>query len=224
VTVSDLHIDGHGRGQNAVQFTAARTRLLGNDVTNDHSDDSCVILGDHSYGRADDPIISHNRIHDCGVPSSNFDHGIYDSYSVGARITDNVISANSTYGVQIYPDAQGAVVSRNIVVRNGKGIVFGGDNSTTSNSNRVQDNLIAYPRVGYNLESYWPQRPGGGNVAIGNCLWGRGGGPGLDPGLTGVTLRGNRVGKPRLSVSFALLADPGCRAIAARLRRAHPGP
>jgi hypothetical protein len=98
VTVSPAHRWSRAWAE-PVQFTAARTRLLGNDVTNDHSDDSCVILGDHSYGRADDPIISHNRIHDCGVPSSTFDHGIYDSYSVGARITDNVISANSTYGV-----------------------------------------------------------------------------------------------------------------------------
>ncbi|HEY6398967.1 MAG TPA: right-handed parallel beta-helix repeat-containing protein [Solirubrobacteraceae bacterium] len=224
VTISHLHIDGHGRGQNAVQLTAARTRLLGNDITNDHSDDSCVILGDHSYGRAAYPVISHNRIHDCGPLSSNFDHGVYDSYSVGARMTDNIISRNAAYGVQIYPDAQHGVVSGNIIVENGKGIVFGGDTGTTSGANRVQGNLIANPRVGFNVETYWPQRPGVGNVAVGNCLWGRGGGAGLDPQLTAVTLRRNRVGRPQLDAALGLRGDPGCGALAARLRRARPGP
>ncbi|MDQ6822740.1 MAG: right-handed parallel beta-helix repeat-containing protein [Actinomycetota bacterium] len=224
VTVSNLLIDGHGRHQNAVQLTAAQTRLFGNDITNSHSDNSCVILGDHSYGRADYPVISHNLIHDCGLPSSNFDHGIYDSYSIGARITDNVISANATYGVQIYPDARAGLISANIIVYNGKGIVFGGDNGTTSDANRLQGNLIAYPRVGFNIETYWPQRPGVGNIATGNCLWGRGGGPGVDPRLAAVSLRRNRIGRPRLDAAYALRGDPGCQAIAASLRRAHPGP
>jgi hypothetical protein len=224
VTVSDLHIDGHGRGQNAVQLTAARTRLIGNDITNDHSDDSCLILGDHSYGRADYPVITHNRLHDCGVPSSNFDHGIYDSYTVGARITQNIISANATYGVQIFPDAQGGLISANIIFDNGKGIVFGGERGWTSNANRVQGNLIAASRVGYNVESYWPQGLGTGNIAAGNCLWARGGGPGLDPQLNRVRLRANRVGRPRFGAGLALLSDRGCAAIATRLRRAHPGP
>ena len=224
VSLSGLQIDGYGRGQNVVQLTGARTRVFGDEITNDHSDHSCVILGDHSYGRADYPVISHNLIHDCGLPSSNFDHGIYDSYSIGARITDNVISSNATYGVQIYPDAQGGLVSANIIVFNGKGVVFCGEGGTTSDANRLQGNLIAYSRVGFNLETYWAPQPGVRNVAAGNCLWARGGGAGVDPQLTAVTLERNRTGRPRLDASFTLRNDPGCGRIAAHLRRAHPGP
>ena len=75
-----------------------------------------------SYGRARGTVIERNRIHNCGqLPPTNHHHGIYVEASDGARITDNWIYDNADRGVQLFPDAQGTYIARNVIDGNGQG-------------------------------------------------------------------------------------------------------
>ena len=87
-------------------------------------------------------MIERNRIHNCGeLPATNHHHGIYVEASDGARITDNWIYDNADRGVQLFPDAQGTYVARNVIDGNGQGIIF----SRKSANNVVEHNVISNP-------------------------------------------------------------------------------
>ena len=73
-------------------------------------------------------MIERNRIHNCGqLPPTNHHHGIYVEASDGARITDNWIYDNADRGIQLFPDAQGTYVARNVIDGNGQGVIFSRD-------------------------------------------------------------------------------------------------
>ena len=151
-----------------------------NDVTNHHTT-ICFLLGSDGYGRARGTVIERNRIHNCGeLPPTNHHHGIYVEASDGARITDNWIYDNADRGVQLFPDAQGTYVARNVIDGNGQGVIF----SRTSANNVVENNVISNPALRYNIEDW--ELSGGGNVARRNCVWStrHAGNPGgIQPGL-----------------------------------------
>ena len=200
-----------------------------NDVTNDQTT-ICFLLGSDGYGRARGTVIERNRIHNCGeLPATNHHHGIYIEASDGARITENWIYDNADRGVQMYPDAQGTYVARNVIDGNGQGVIF----SRESANNVVEANVITNPALRYNIEDY--ELSGGGNVARRNCLWSdRHKGGGLQPGL-GVSLLENLVIDPgyvnRGGKDFRLRAGSPCANMATglapqaapkRKRRARP--
>ena len=151
-----------------------------NDVSNGHTT-ICFVLGSDGYGRARGTVIERNRIHNCGqLPPTNHHHGIYVEASDGARITDNWIYDNADRGVQLFPDAQGTYVARNVIDGNGQGVIF----SRESANNVVENNVISNPVVRYNIEDW--QLSGGGNMARRNCVWStrHAGNPGgIQPGL-----------------------------------------
>jgi hypothetical protein len=166
VVVQQLDLDGRNRaklpsptinGDNAV--------FRDNDVTNRHTT-ICFLLGSTEWGRARGTVIERNRIHNCGeMPPTNHHHGIYVEVSEGARITGNWIYDNADRGVQLFPDAQGTYVARNVIDGNGQGVVF----SRKSANNVVENNVLSNPLVRYNIESY--ELTGAGNVARRNCVW-----------------------------------------------------
>jgi len=158
---------------------ADHTTFVWDDVTNDHADVSCFLLGDsHAvYGPADDTTIEHDRIHNCGkMPPTNYDHGIYIEESHGSKIVGNAIYDNADRGVQLYPQAIGTLVFGNVIDNNGEGLVFGASGPQSSDDNVVAGNIIINSRVLYNVAgAYGPgDRVGTGNVVRGNCI---GGGP-----------------------------------------------
>ena len=67
--------------------------------------------------------------------------------------------------MQLFPDAQGTYVARNVIDGNGQGVIF----SRTSANNVVENNVISNPALRYNIEDW--ELSGGGNVARRNCLW-----------------------------------------------------
>ena len=96
-------------------------------------------------------LIRFNRIHNCGeLPANNHDHGIYVEASDGAQIVDNWIYDNADRGVQLFPDAQGTYVARNVIDRNGQGVIF----SRESAGNIVEHNVISNSRLRWNLEDW----------------------------------------------------------------------
>ncbi len=179
VTFSHLNLDG----TNATNLPSPTVNgddvtFKRNDVTNWHTT-ICFVLGSDQYGRAVRTSIESNRIHNCGrLPANNHEHGIYVEASDGARIVDNWIYDNADRGVQLFPDAQGTYVARNVIDRNGQGIIF----SRESAGNLVEHNVISNSRLRWNVEEY--ELTGAVNVARRNCVWTtRTGGYGRDGGI-----------------------------------------
>ncbi len=175
VTVRNLNLNGAPHNLPSVTVNAHSTRWLANDVTNHHRAESCFVLGSYGFGRADNTLISNNRIHDCGrMPRSNHDHGIYVGLADDTRIFHNTIFSNADRGIQLYPDADRTRIRNNVIDGNGQGIIFSGDNGVASHSNRVIGNTITNAEARHNLESFYPDgNPiGRNNVARENCVRG----------------------------------------------------
>jgi parallel beta-helix repeat protein len=182
VTISDLDIDGRNpTNLPSPTVNADDVIIRNNDITNDHTA-ICVSLGSpDTYGRAARTLIVGNRIHDCGrLPPTNQDHGIYVNSSDDAVIRDNRIYDNADRGVQLYPDSQRTLVTHNVIDGNGVGVIFGGSETTTSNDNVVQDNVITNSNVRSNIDYSWGGAKGTGNIARHNCV---GGGADLEDGI-----------------------------------------
>ena len=144
-----------------------------NEVTNENVA-ICFNVGNPGWGVANRVVIRRNRIHDCGrmSPITNHDHGIYLSDTTDVQILDNVIYDNSDRGVQLYPNADHTIVRGNIIDGNGEGVIFSGDGGEASDNNVVENNVITNARIRHNVESWFPDAVGSGNVARNNCVYG----------------------------------------------------
>lgn len=166
VTVSRLRLNGaNAEDLPSPTVHADDVTFTHNDVTNDHTA-ICFILGSDQYGRARRTLIQFNRIHDCGkLPANNHEHGIYVEASDDATIVDNWIYKNADRGVQLYPDAQGTYVARNVLDWNGQGLIL----SRESSRNVVEHNVISNSRLRWNVEQW--ELTGILNVVRRNCVW-----------------------------------------------------
>ena len=173
VTIEGLNLDGRNSASApGISVNAADTVFRYLNVTN-YNDEICFVLGNSEYGRAVRTIIEQSRIHHCGVlPATNQDHGIYVDNADGTIIRDNWIYDNADRGVQIYPDAQGTQVYRNVIDGNGEGIVISGDGNTASSNTDVHHNVISNSKERWNIESNWPGNLVGRNNSVhDNCMW-----------------------------------------------------
>jgi parallel beta-helix repeat protein len=218
VVVSDLALDGRNDSTlPSPTVNGDRITFLRDDVTNHHTG-ICFVIGDSNgqWGLAHDTVIQETRIHDCGrVPATNQDHGIYVEGSRNAKIVDNYIYDNADRGVQLYPDAQNTLISRNIIDGNGEGIIFSGAYGLTSSGNAVTYNVISNSRIRYNVESWYPagNPVGVGNTVEHNCLWN--GKQGNIANQIGFSARANVIADPlfvnRAAGDFRLGSRSRCR-------------
>lgn len=222
VLVENLHLDGRNdQAKPSPTVNADGAVFRGNDVSNDHTA-ICFVIGDDTYGSADGTVIEGNRIHDCGrLPPANHDHGIYVAHADGTLIFDNLIYSNADRGVQLYPDADGAIVAGNVIDGNGEGVNIGGDDDEASDRNLIVGNLITSSNVRYNVEANWPGPVGQGNLVLGNCVWtesagyaGRPQGSGLEPSMDDVLKARNVVADPHYADAadgdFSLARPSSC--------------
>ncbi len=218
VTIGDLKLLGLEHGHACATMCAsptidaAHTTFRNDDVTNNHADAICFLLGDANgvYGNADYTTIEDSRIHDCGVlPASNLEHGIYVEETHGSQIVNDLIYDNADRGIQLYPQAESTLIEGNIIYGNGEGVDFGARGRQTSSDNIVAHNIISHSNVLYNvLSAYGPgDQVGHGNVVHDNCI---GGGAmdksgtlgGIGANHDGFDLHANVIAVP-------LFADPG---------------
>ena len=82
--------------------------------------------------RADDLVITRNRIHDCGMdPSINWSagdsgaHGVYLENTLGAVVTENLIYRNRYRGLQLWPRNDGANIHHNLFDENATHVNIG---------------------------------------------------------------------------------------------------
>jgi parallel beta-helix repeat protein len=117
---------------------------------------------------AEDARIVSNHIHHNGdftrPDRAGTDQGVYFGSGSGL-VANNIIEGNYSFGVQLYPGAEGVVVTHNTIVRNGRaGIVIGDDAS----DNRIVNNIVALNGRqavdGHDLS-------GDGNLVDNNLIW-----------------------------------------------------
>lgn len=218
VTVEGLALDGRNpKNLPSPTVNASDSVFRGNDVTNGRTA-ICFNLGHPSYGRADRTTIVSNRIHDCGArPVTNHHHGIYVALANDTIIRGNVIYDNADRGIQLYPSSQGARITNNVIDGNGEGIIFGGNSSSASSNNLVENNVITNSTVRYNVESSWDGPVGRGNVVRNNCIRGGvrdSGNGGIQSPRVGFTATGNLLTDPgyanRAAGDFTLSAGSAC--------------
>jgi len=198
IVVTGLRLDGSNEDAlPSPTVNGDRVLFFRNEVTNENTS-ICFVLGSVSgFGTAVDVVLSENRIHNCGrLPATNRDHGVYLESSRNARVVDNVIYANADRGIQLYPDAQDTTIERNVIVGNGQGIIFSGEDGLASSGNHVADNLIGDSTLRWNVESYWPNDDtvGSDNLLEDNCVWN--GREGEIAAQVGFTARRNRIAEP----------------------------
>jgi parallel beta-helix repeat protein len=163
-----------------VRINGSRITIRGSNITNRHTG-ICITVGGgfEQWGVAHNVSLLHNRIHDCGrLPATNHDHGIYVEGATATVIAGNLIYDNADRGIQFYPNAQGSLVTNNVIDGNGEGVSFGGEsaggeyhNAYASSGNVVSRNIVSNSRERFNVEAWWGGPVGVANVAKDNCLW-----------------------------------------------------
>jgi len=125
---------------------------------------SGVFVGEGAIGVR----ITRNWIHDNGL--TGLDHGIYFENGTGGVIANNLIERNSFgFGIQLYPNADGVLVTQNTIVRNGRsGIIIGGEDQT-ADRNLVVNNILTLNHD-KGIRTYWGGPVGNGNVAENNLI------------------------------------------------------
>jgi hypothetical protein len=171
---------------------------------------SCVVL-DH----ANAAVVGGNVLHDCnGGSPDHYSAGVLASTSAGARILDNVIYGNvGGDAVAFSPNAQVSLARRNLMVGNLGGVYFGGDATTASRDNTVEQNVITLDSRFDVHSAYGPGNPvGRSNSVRRNCI--------SSPGARtaagiGFRMGRNRIVNPRVVKSqgtYRLAAVSPCRA------------
>ena len=217
--VENLNLDGRNPNNYLSPLIYAdRAVLRNNDITNHHTAICVHITASPGSAPPRGVLIEDNRIHDCGrLPATNFDHGIYVAEARDTVIRDNWIYSNADRGVQLYPDADGTLVTNNVIDGNGEGVIFGGDSHSSSDNNVVEHNLITNSSLRYNVEASWGGPVGTGNVARDNCSSGGAGAAaegGIQSPSVGFAATGNVVADPeyvnRAAGNFDLSPDSPC--------------
>jgi parallel beta-helix repeat protein len=221
VTIARLRIDGScNSGENTLQIWGDSVTVRGNDVTNRRRALSCIFIGHHDFGLAYGTVVDRNRIHQCGR-DTRYDHGIYAAASRNLRITNNYIYDSGGWGIQLYQDAQGTLIERNVVDGSiESGLVIAGDDSYASSHAEVALNIFTRNRR-HGVDESWGSLVGTKNFVEHNCFWGNKSGD-FDKDFRGYVQRKNIHANPRyvdpLHGNFRLKPKSPCRGLGPRWR------
>jgi hypothetical protein len=174
VTVTGLNLNGENPTQALSPIIDANNVTFSHDdVTNDDTG-ICFGIGSATWGWATGTLITHDRIHGCGQPNENYQHGLYIGAATDTTIEWSLIYGNAARGIQLYPDAQHTTIDHNVIDDNGEGILISGANGLASSYTNIYDNIITGATARHDVESYWPaDNPVGiDNTVHDNCLWG----------------------------------------------------
>jgi Right handed beta helix region len=169
--VSGLSLTTHDRTFSIpLKVQADDVTITGNLITAARNE-ICVLIG--SDRQAHGTFVEHNHISHCGR-RGKLNHLLYLFHTRGAVVRDNVLTSNpGGWAVQLYSDADGTLIERNVIDGNYGGVVIAGNgHGETSDGNVVRDNAITFSRRRGNVEGSWSGGPTGtGNSVYRNCLY-----------------------------------------------------
>jgi hypothetical protein len=85
--------------------------------------------------------MEYSKSHACGPQSDDHHyHGLYCRDAIGMRVTGNWFYDNEGFGVQMYPNCDGAVAMGNVIAMNGGSCDLSGTGSSTQTSGAVYRN------------------------------------------------------------------------------------
>jgi hypothetical protein len=140
LTLSHLRFADSEHGPPSVTVGSQHTTWVWDDIT--ASSTICFNLVSGQWGTAENTLIEHDRIHNCGsldkficnentvfcstAPNDGFFiHGVYIGGGKETTIRNNYIYENADRGVQVRAGSSGVIVEHNIIDGNGEGIIFG---------------------------------------------------------------------------------------------------
>ena len=228
VVLDHLVLDGSSSTLPSPSVHASGVVLRDNEITNNHTA-ICVNVGQIDYGwRVSNTVIERNRIHDCGkLPATNHDHGIYVENATDTLIAGNAIYDNADRGINLYPNVDGTRIVGNVITGNGQGVLFSGDFGLATVNTVVENNVIAYSKLRYNVEAWFPagNPTGYGNAVRRNCLYaGARGNVDGAVAAAGIALEGNVVADPGLTSDLRVSASSPCAALLAAAPVPAPAP
>ena len=197
VTLRDLDLTNSARSSHTsavmIQDFSDHSRYVGDHISGGRRA-TCMKLGQTGFGLARGTQILGDSFSDCGDPAQgNQQHAIYVAGSRGAQITGNVFRNTAAYAIHLYPDADGARVTGNVIDGSGYGgVIFASDENATgltSDDDVVSGNVISSGRR-YGMTYFWgPGGRGTGDRATDNCLAGNG--RAINQPMPGIGLSGN---------------------------------
>ena len=108
------------------------------------------------------PQLRHGPLH-CDEPRSGGEHGVYLTYTTGARITNNYIYDNYVRGLQLYPKAEGTLVEHNVLDGNSQNVNIGSYQSaghfsrdTTVKNNIITNSALQHPDDKAQIHGFYP--------------------------------------------------------------------
>jgi chitodextrinase len=177
VTLRLLKIDGScaGLSYNTIYLRGERALIEGNEITNKHQGQSCLIIGQSPTGwQADETVIVRNRIHHCGTDPTR-DQGIYVHKTIGTRIEHNVIHDISAFAMQFWGDVRNSSFTHNVTdggpATHRGGLIVGADSGPLPSGNLVENNIISHTD-----NAAFEGWGGSSNVVRYNCTWQTAGG------------------------------------------------
>lgn len=215
VRVTGLVVDGSGGGayDSAVYVGGARSvEISGCEIRN--ATGSGVFVGDEGAPSRDVRIVR-SWIHDNGKDDFH-DHAIYWAEGAGGVIGNNVIERNAGFGVHLFPDADGVLVTQNTIIRSGRsGVIVAGDERNASERDLIVNNIVAYNGE-LGIRSSWDGPTGAWNVVRNNVIFGNAAGNRPTGRYAkGLAAGANRIADPRFvntaSGDYHLLASSPAR-------------
>ncbi len=197
VRVSGLVLDGAGSGayDSALYVAGAKdVEISACEIRN--AVGSGVFVGDDGAPSRDVRLFR-NWIHDNGKDDFH-DHAIYWAQGAGGIIGNNVIERNAGFGIHLYPDADGVLVTQNTVTGSGRsGVIVAGDKDASSDRNLIVNNISAFNGE-LGVRSSWDGPTGSGNVVRNNVIFGNvAGDRPVGEYAAGLDVRPNRIANPQ---------------------------
>lgn len=197
VRISGLVIDGSGAGayDAALYIAGARSVEISNcEIRN--AVGSGVFVGDDNAPSRDVRLFR-NWIHDNGKDDFH-DHAIYWAQGAGGLIGNNVIERNAGFGIHLFPDADGVLVTQNTVTASGRsGIIVAGDEEAASDRNLIVNNIVVFNGE-LGIRSSWDGPRGSGNIVRNNLIFGNvAGDRPAGAYAAGLDVQPNRIADPR---------------------------
>jgi parallel beta-helix repeat protein len=140
LTFTRLRFTFNGTGVPSPTVGSNHTSWTYDDISAPHT--ICFNLVNGSWGVAENTLIEHDRVHNCGslerfvcnentssceAPPNDgfFIHGVYVGGARSTTIRNNYIYENADRGVQVRSGSNGVLIEHNIIDGNGEGIIFG---------------------------------------------------------------------------------------------------